>query len=83
MDKVRTRSKSLDRVVEAVRSYRPLEEVAVLHVDAPEAAQQLAERLSPYLPGYRLTIAEAGITVGSHGGPGAVGAACVLAPQEF
>jgi len=81
-EKIRTRARSLDRLIGCVLSYQPLEELAILHVDAFQMAQQIADRLSSHFPGFPLLVADAGITVGSHAGPGAVGAACVLARRD-
>ncbi len=81
-EKIRTQARSLGRLVESILSYRPLEEIILLHVDGLQMAQRVADRLSPYFPGYPLLVADAGITIGSHAGPGTVGAACVLARQK-
>lgn len=82
LEKARTESKSLSRLVELVLSYSPLQEITVLHANAPQAATEVAERLSVALPDYPLMIVEAGVTVGSHAGPGAVGVACLLAEKD-
>ena len=82
IEKIRTRGRSIQRLVEYLLAARPLEEISLLHVDAPEAAAEVAELLRPELSGYPLIVAEAGLVVSSHGGPGTIGAAFVLGKNE-
>jgi DegV family protein with EDD domain len=76
-ERVRTQARVLERFEQKILSYRPLQELAVLHVGAPELAGEIAARLAPQL-GNTPPVMEAGVVVGTHAGPGAVGAACVL-----
>ncbi|NLS79750.1 MAG: DegV family protein [Chloroflexi bacterium] len=79
LEKARTRRKAMARLVKHVAAYGPLEQAVVLHLDAPKQAAELAEQIARYLPGYPLGIAEAGVAIGTHLGPGCVGLALVLA----
>ncbi len=79
VEKVRTRRKAVRRLVELVAALGPLEELCVLHTDAPDRAAQLAEALAVVFPRERMVLAEAGTIIGTHVGPGGVGVACVLA----
>jgi DegV family protein with EDD domain len=79
LDKVRTTKKARRRIldeVEQIVGQRP-SYVAVAHIQAEEAAQELAERARERLNCASLYIAEVGPAVGSHVGPGTLAlAAC-------
>lgn len=79
LERVRTRSRAMDRLVERVQALGPLERAIVLHADALEEAERLADRLQNFMPDWPRTIGQAGVTIASHAGPGAVGVACVTA----
>jgi len=79
LERARTRRRSLQRLIELVAELGPLEELAVLHTDAPQQAQQLAEEISFLHPLERILIAEAGVIIGTHAGPNGLGVACVTA----
>jgi DegV family protein with EDD domain len=79
-DKVRTRSKALERLAARVRMWGPLEEMAVLHTGATELAQNLAETLGGLVPADRMVIGPAGPALAAHLGLGAVGVCALLAP---
>jgi DegV family protein with EDD domain len=79
LDKVRTTKKARARIldeVEQVVGQRPAH-VAVAHIRAEEAAQELAERARERLNCASMYISEIGPTIGTHVGPGTLGlAAC-------
>lgn len=75
--KVRTRSRALNALVARIQEMGPLQELAVLHADAPDLVQALAGRLQEALPGMEMPILPAGAALVSHLGLGAVGA-CAL-----
>ncbi len=78
----RTHAGGMDKIVEAVESLAPLERLAVIHANNIAAAQALADRVRHCLaPGANspLIITDATVVVGTHAGPGAVGAAIVQA----
>lgn len=79
LERVRTRSLGLRRLVEYVATLEPLDRAAVVHADAADAAQQVARTLAPLLPGRSIPVLPVGQVVASHVGPGAVGVACVRA----
>jgi len=79
LERVRTQSRALDRLVERVQALGPLERAIVLHTDALDLAERLADRLQSLRPGWQRTVGQAGVTIASHAGPGAVGVACVTA----
>jgi fatty acid kinase fatty acid binding subunit len=81
MEKVRTTTRALNRLVQRVvegAGQGPVS-VAVHHLAAPDRAERLAADLRDRLPQLReLHVSELGAAVGAHVGPGAVGA--VVAP---
>ncbi|MGQ9682930.1 MAG: DegV family protein [Anaerolineae bacterium] len=79
LEKVRLRSRGLDRLVALAAELAPVRRLAVLHADAPDVAQVLAARLSHLLAPEDILVAEAGTIISGHAGPGAVGVACLLA----
>lgn len=78
VENVRTHRRALQRLVELVAEYQPLEEVAIVHADAPDSAQEVRSLLGTFMPVERIPVAEAGPVLGTHAGPGAVGVACLL-----
>ena len=79
LERVRTRRRSIQRLIELAAELGPLEELAVIHTNAPQEAQQLAEGISFLHPLERILIAEAGVIIGTHAGPNGLGVACVVA----
>lgn len=74
-EKVRTRSKSLDRVLEYARQYAGNREVnvAVVHCQDPEAGKSLLEQVKSMLRCRDLVLTELSISVAANLGPGTVG----------
>ncbi len=79
LERARTRRRAVQRLIELVAGLGSLEELAVLHTNAPQEAQQLAEEISSLHPMERILIAEAGVIIGTHAGPNGLGVACVIA----
>ncbi|MGQ9517051.1 MAG: DegV family protein [Anaerolineae bacterium] len=73
LDKVRGRRKSLLRMIQHVLEGGPLERVALLHADAADDATEVRRLFAPYIPPSGMIESEAGATIGTHAGPGAVG----------
>ncbi len=81
LDKVRTSTKALARLEQRAleRAGTAPVDLAVHHLDAPERAEQLADRLRGQVPGLRrLYLSQVGASVGPHVGPGVLGV--VVAP---
>ncbi len=76
--KQRTRARVRDSLAALVEAMGQLERLAVLHADCLEGAQELAARLAPRCAEPPI-ILEATSVVGTHAGPGAVGAAALQA----
>jgi DegV family protein with EDD domain len=79
LDRVRTRRKALARLVELFRQDLPVEQVAVMHAQAPEEAEDLRARVQAELDGVSVVTSQIGPVLGTHIGPGAVGIAYVKA----
>jgi DegV family protein with EDD domain len=77
LERARTRTRSIGRLLERVQVLGPLERAIVLHANAPGRAEQVASQLQATTPHWERLISQAGVTVASHTGPGAVGIACV------
>lgn len=78
-ERVRTRSRALKRLMAMVRGWGPLAEVAVLHADAEELAQELAAMIADMAPYRGIMVEPAGLALTTHLGLGAVGVCAVVA----
>lgn len=73
LEKVRTRSKSVQRMLEVFhKEAAQAQQVVVLHIDALTEGQQLVKEVQEYYHG-PLLLAQCGAVIGSHAGPGTVG----------
>jgi fatty acid kinase fatty acid binding subunit len=73
VDRVRTRARAIGRMVEFFRGELPVEQVGVMHAQAPDEADEIASRLRAELPGQEVTIGQIGCVLGTHTGPKALG----------
>ena len=73
VDRVRTRSRAIPRMVEFFRSEMPVETLAVMHAEAPDEAEQIASALRRELPEMDIPIGRIGCVLGTHTGPQALG----------
>jgi DegV family protein with EDD domain len=73
VDRVRTRSRAIPRMVEFFRADLPVEYVGVVHAQAPEEAALIAADLRRELPDHEIPIGEIGCVLGTHTGPKALG----------
>ena len=72
--KVRTRSKAFQYLVDRMRAEPTVENLAVLHGDAPDVDAFL-DLLAPHFPRERIVVGQLGAVVGSHTGPRTIGVA--------
>jgi DegV family protein with EDD domain len=79
VERARTLGRALGRLLALVQELGPLERAIVLHTNAPDLASDFADELAQVNPGWSRLIEQAGVTIASHAGPGAVGVACVTA----
>ena len=73
VDRVRTKSRAIGRMVEFFRSEGPVEQVGVMHAQSPGEADDIAARLREVLPGTEIAMGQIGAVLGTHVGPKAVG----------
>jgi DegV family protein with EDD domain len=73
VDRVRTRSRAIPRMVEFFRTEMPVETLAVMHAQAPDEAAQIASELRKELPEMEIPIGQIGCVLGTHTGPRALG----------
>lgn len=80
LEKVRSRKKSLNRLLEIVEERtngKPVVEAAIIHAGAPEAEWAKAELIAKLKP-QRTHVCTLTPVVGTHGGPGTLGIALTL-----
>ncbi len=73
LDRVRTRSRAIPRMVESFEKDQPVEYVGVVHAQARVEAEQIAAGLRSRLPGLEVPIGQIGCVLGTHVGPKALG----------
>jgi len=78
LEKPRTWSRGVEKLLELAKGLGRLERVAVLHADALAEAQNLAQRLTPHTT-HPPIVVEVTTVIGTHVGPGALGIAAVRA----
>ena len=71
----RTFKRAMERLIEMVVESGPVQELAVVHAHASEAAEQLRNMLAEIYPTKHILLSETGPVLGTHAGPGAVGIA--------
>lgn len=82
IERVRTHSRAVRRLIEHVEALGPLERLVVLHTRNPEGAESLAEEAQHLFPAQDdLPAVEVTPTIGAHVGPGALGFACLAAGE--
>jgi DegV family protein with EDD domain len=74
--RVRTFSKAVDKLIELVHEDAPLDRLAVLHVNNPDGAREIKERLGSIAPVDTFVVNITPV-IGTHIGPGALGVATV------
>ena len=73
VDRVRTRSRAIPRMIEFFESDMPVEYVGVMHAQAPEEAERIAAGLREHHPDLEVPISQIGCVLGTHTGPKALG----------
>ena len=73
VDRVRTRSRAIPRMVEFFKTETPVEYVAVMHAQAADEAEQIAGRLRSDFSDREVTVGQIGSVLGTHTGPKALG----------
>jgi DegV family protein with EDD domain len=80
-DRVRTRGRAIARMVELLRADYPVEQVAVMHAQAPEEAERVRAEIAPELEreGIQVATGQIGCVLGTHTGPRTLGFAYLTA----
>jgi DegV family protein with EDD domain len=73
LDRVRTRSRAIPRMVEFFQADLPVEHVAVVHAQAPDEAERIAADLRQRFPELEVPVGQIGCVLGTHTGPKALG----------
>lgn len=76
-EKVRTHARGMQRLIDMLAEIGPLERIALVHTNAPEAIADLRRRAADLLPKSGLWSEDITPVIGAHIGPGAVGFAVV------
>jgi DegV family protein with EDD domain len=77
VERVRTRKKAINRLVDRLQAYSPFEKLAFLHSAALEEARALQNAIRELLPSSETWFEVINPVLGAHIGPGVVGFACV------
>lgn len=77
VERSRTQKRSLVQLMTLIRALGSLERAIILHTDAAELAERVADELQAIDPGWERLIGHAGVAIASHVGPGGVAIACV------
>jgi DegV family protein with EDD domain len=80
-ERVRTSKRAMQRLVDLMESVAPLEQVAMLHSQSPEKAEELRIQAGALIPNKDVMVASITPIIGVHVGPGAVGVACIAAKR--
>jgi fatty acid kinase fatty acid binding subunit len=73
VDRVRTRTRAITRMLEFFRRELPVEHIGVMHAQAPDEAEAMAVDLRKEMPGQEIVIGQIGCVLGTHTGPKALG----------
>lgn len=73
VDRVRTRSRAIPRMLEFFRKDEPVEHVGVVHAQAPDEAEEIAAGLRKERPDFEISVGQIGCVLGTHTGPKALG----------
>jgi DegV family protein with EDD domain len=81
LERIRTRHRSLERIVDLTMTLGQIERLAVMHADDPEGAEQVRQMLMERGLREPDVVAHIGAVLGTHVGPGGVGV-CALLMRE-
>jgi DegV family protein with EDD domain len=73
IDRVRTRSRAIPRMIEFFEKDLPVEYVGVVHAQAADEAEQVAAGLRSRMPHLEVPVGQIGCVLGTHVGPKALG----------
>lgn len=73
LDKVRTRSRAINRMIDELNNYKDIEYIGIGHGAAPAVAEEIYNTLNKRYPNVPVSISVIGSALGAHLGPGIVG----------
>jgi DegV family protein with EDD domain len=73
IDRVRTRSRAVPRMLDVMRADLPLESLAVMHAQAPEESERIRAQIQKELPDLTVETGQIGCVLSTHTGPRALG----------
>ena len=73
LEKVRTRAKAVEKLVEFIVEFTHIERMVILHSTTPDDVNLLIEQINLALPNLEMKVELYGPTLGAHLGPGALG----------
>ena len=79
-ERVRTRERAIARLIQLVEDLGTIEKLALVHTNAPQAAQELYQRARHLFPGDEAPLS-VNVTpvLGANIGPGVIGFTCIAA----
>jgi len=80
VERVRTRSQGVERIIQAAVRYQNVKMAAVAHSTTPDEAELIRGRLAVAFPHAQVFVARFTPVLGTHGGPGVVGVGLVEGP---
>ena len=76
-ERVRTRERATERLLEMLQDVGALERVAIVHTHAPDRVAELRAKAAHLLPLDDIIVTDITPVLGAHSGPGAVGFAVI------
>ncbi len=73
LEKVRTRAKAIEKLVEFISEFAHIERMIILHSNTPEDVNLLIEQINLVLPNLDITVDHYGPVAATHVGPNALG----------
>lgn len=73
LEKVRTRAKAIEKLVEFISEFARIERMVILHSNTPEDVNALIEQINLVLPNLNISADRYGPVLGTHLGPNALG----------
>ncbi len=82
-ERVRTRERATQRLIQLVTDLGAVEKMALVHTNAPEAAQELYKQARHLFPDEEAPLSvDVTPVIGAHIGPGVIGFACIAAGKS-
>ncbi len=78
VEKVRTRGRAIERLSETAREQGPIERLSVVYSTTPEDVEAFLAKIGDVVPRDQVIVAQYGPAIGTHIGPGAMGAVLLL-----